>query len=213
MKFGFVSEKRKNPASLSDDLPFTEETSVVTFLSFAKLQRHLDFGHHHYEEKNAMQLARVSDRWVKRFKGTIEQRSSSCNNTANDEYSKSYLPTYLTTYLPTDLPTHLPTSLPTYLPTYLPFMMAERSLVLCLKRERILLHYQMISHLQKKHLLSRSYHLQNCSVILILDIIIMRKKMQCNLQGFLIGGLKDSKELLDKETPAAITQQMVNILN
>ena len=88
MKFGFVSEKRKNPASLSDDLPFTEEASVVTFLSFAKLQRHLDFGHHHYEKKNAMQLARVSDRWVKRFNGTIEQRSSSCNNTANGEYSK-----------------------------------------------------------------------------------------------------------------------------
>ena len=137
MKFGFVSEKRKNPASLSDDLPFTEEASVVAFLSFAKLQRHLDFGNHHYEEKNAMQLARVSDRWVKRFKGTIEQRSSSCNNTANGEYSKSYLPTYLpnylptyvttylTTYLPTDLPTYLPTYLSIYLPTYLPFMMAE----------------------------------------------------------------------------------------
>ena len=88
MKFGFVSEKRKNPASLSDDLPFTEEASVVAFLSFAKLQRHLDFGNHHYEKKNAMQLARVSDRWVKRFKGTIAQRNSSCNNTANDEYSK-----------------------------------------------------------------------------------------------------------------------------
>ena len=137
MKFGFVSGKRKNPTSLSDDLPFTEEASVVAFLSFAKLQRHLDFGHHHYEEKNAMQLARVSDRWVKRFKGTIEQRSSSCNNIANGEYYKSCLPTYLTTYLPACLPTYLPTHpptylpaclptyLPIYLPTYLPFMMAE----------------------------------------------------------------------------------------
>ena len=36
-KFGFVSEKRKNPASLSDDLPCTEEACVLMFLSFAKL--------------------------------------------------------------------------------------------------------------------------------------------------------------------------------
>ena len=54
-KCGFVSEKRTNPASLSDDLPCTEEACVLTFLSFAKLQHHLDFGHHHYEEKNATQ--------------------------------------------------------------------------------------------------------------------------------------------------------------
>ena len=128
-------------------------------------------------------------------------------------YLRTYLPTYLTTHPSTHPPTYLPTYPPTHQPTYLPFMMAKWNLVLCLKRERILLHYQMISHLQKKHLLSRSYHLRNCSVILILEIIIMRKKMQCNLQGFLIGGLKDSKELLNKEAPAAITQQMVNILN
>ena len=61
------------------------------FSSFAKLQHYLDFGHHHYEEKNAMQLARVSDKWVKRFEGTIEQRRSSYNNTANGEHSKSNL--------------------------------------------------------------------------------------------------------------------------
>ena len=79
--------KRKNPASLSDDLPCTEEECVLTFPSFAKLQCHLDFGHHH-EEKNATQLARVSDKWVKRFEGTIEQRSCSYNNTANGEHSK-----------------------------------------------------------------------------------------------------------------------------
>ena len=90
-KFGFVSEKRKNLASLSDYLPFTEEACVLTFLSFAKLQRHLDFGHHHYDEKNPMQLARVSDKWVKRLERTIEQRSSSHNNTANGEHSKSNL--------------------------------------------------------------------------------------------------------------------------
>ena len=30
--FGFVSEKRKNLASLSDYLPFTEEACVLTFL-------------------------------------------------------------------------------------------------------------------------------------------------------------------------------------
>ena len=90
-KFGFVSEKRKKPASLSDDLPCTEEACVLTFLSFAKLQRHLDFGHHHYEGKNATQHTRVSDKWVKRFEGTIEQRSSSYNNTANGEHSKSNL--------------------------------------------------------------------------------------------------------------------------
>ena len=87
----FVSEKRKNSASLSDDLPCTEEACVVTFQSFAKLQHYLDFGHHHYKEKHAIQLARVPDEWVKRFEGTIEQRCSSYNNTANGEHSKSNL--------------------------------------------------------------------------------------------------------------------------
>ena len=90
-KFGLVSEKRKNPASLSDDLPCTEEACVLMFPSFVKLQHHLDFGYHHHEGKNATRLARVSDKWVKRFEGTIEQRSSSCNNTANGEHSKSNL--------------------------------------------------------------------------------------------------------------------------
>ena len=83
-----MSEKRKSPASLSGDLSCTEEACVLMFPSFAKLQRHLDFGHHHYEEKNAMHLARVSDKWIKRFEGTIEKRSSSYNNTANGERSK-----------------------------------------------------------------------------------------------------------------------------
>ena len=90
-KFGFVSEKRKNLASLSDDLPCTEEACVLTFPSFAKLQYHLDFGHHHYEEKNTMLLTRVSDKWLKRFEGIIEQISSSYNNTANGQHSKSNL--------------------------------------------------------------------------------------------------------------------------
>ena len=90
-KFGFVSEKRKNSASLSDDLPCTEEACALTFPSFAKLQHHLDFGHHHYEDKNATQLATVPDEWIKRFEGTIEQRCSSYNNTANGEHSKSNL--------------------------------------------------------------------------------------------------------------------------
>ena len=90
-KFGFVSEKRKNSASLLDDLPCAEEACVLTFPSFAKLRRHLDFGYHHYEEKNATQFARISDKWVKRFEGTIEQRSSSYNNIANGEHSKSNL--------------------------------------------------------------------------------------------------------------------------
>ena len=53
-KFGFVSEKKKNPASLSGDLACTEEACVLTFPPFTKLQYHLDFGHHHYEGKNAM---------------------------------------------------------------------------------------------------------------------------------------------------------------
>ena len=35
-----------------------------------------------------MQHARVSDKWVKRFEGSTEQRSSSYNNTANGEHSK-----------------------------------------------------------------------------------------------------------------------------
>ena len=61
-KFGFVSEKRKNPASLSEDLPCTEEAYVLTFSSFLKLQHHLDFGPHHYEGKNAMQLAIISSK-------------------------------------------------------------------------------------------------------------------------------------------------------
>ena len=40
----------------------------------------------------------------------------------------------------------------------------ERNLVLRLKRERILLHYQMLSHVQNKHVFSRSHHVQNSSV-------------------------------------------------
>ena len=43
-------------------------------------------------------------------------------------------------------------------------MLVERNLVLCLKRERILLHYQMLSHVQNKHVFSRSHHVQNSSV-------------------------------------------------
>ena len=34
---------------------------------------------------------------------------------------------------------------------------------------------QILSHIQKRHVFSRSYHLQNCSVILILDIITMSR--------------------------------------
>ena len=71
----------------------------------------------------------------------------------------------------------------------------------------------MISHVKKKHVSSRSHHLQNCSVIMILDIAIMMKKMQRDLQAILISGLKALKELLNKEVPAIITQPMVNILN
>ena len=40
-KFGFVSEKRKNPSSLSDALPCTEQACVFTFPSSAKFQRQL----------------------------------------------------------------------------------------------------------------------------------------------------------------------------
>ena len=81
------------------------------------------------------------------------------------------------------------------------FMMVERNMVLCLKR---------------KNPASLSDDLpcteEECVLTFPLDII-MRKKMQPNFQGFLISGLKDLKEILNKEVTAIITQQMVNILN
>ena len=49
------------------------------FQSFAKLERHLNFGHHCYKERNSTQLAMVADKWVKRFEGTVEQRSSNAD--------------------------------------------------------------------------------------------------------------------------------------
>ena len=71
-KFGFICERRKNPV-LSDDFTCTEEACVLTFTSFTNLQCHLNFGRHHFEEKNKTQLAMVCDRWAKIFEGTVEQ--------------------------------------------------------------------------------------------------------------------------------------------
>ena len=43
------------------------------------MERHLNFGHHRYKERNSTQLAMVADKWVKRFEGTVEQRSSNAD--------------------------------------------------------------------------------------------------------------------------------------
>ena len=59
-------------------------------LSYVQNKHVFSSSHHvqnssvNYEEKNATQLAKLSDKWIKRFEVTIEQRSSSYNNTANN---------------------------------------------------------------------------------------------------------------------------------
>ena len=78
-KFGFVSDKKEHSATSSHKSPCTNESCILTFQSFAKLERHLNFGHHCYKERNATKLAMVADKWVKRFEGTVEQRSSNAD--------------------------------------------------------------------------------------------------------------------------------------
>ena len=78
-KFGFVSDKKEHSATSSHEFPCTDESCILTFQSFAKLERHLNFGHHCYKERNSTQLAMVADKWEKRFEGTVEQRSSNAD--------------------------------------------------------------------------------------------------------------------------------------
>ena len=78
-EFGFVSDKREHSVTSSHEFPCTNESCILTFQSFAKLERHLNFGHHCYKERNSTQLAMVADKWVKSFEGTVEQRSSNAD--------------------------------------------------------------------------------------------------------------------------------------
>ena len=75
----FVSDKKEHSATSSHEFPCTDESCNLTFQSFAKLERHLNFGYHCYKERNSTQLAMVADKWVKRFGGTVEQRSSNAD--------------------------------------------------------------------------------------------------------------------------------------
>ena len=52
---------------------------MQSFQSFAKLERHLNFENQCYKERISTQLAMVADKWVKRFEGTVEQRSSNAD--------------------------------------------------------------------------------------------------------------------------------------
>ena len=74
----------------------------------------------------------------------------------------------------------------------------ERNLVLRLKRERILLHYQMLSHVQNKHVFSSSHHVQNSSVNYEEKNATQLAKLS---DKWII-------KLLNKEVPAIITQQI-----
>ena len=71
--------KKEHSATSLHEFPCTNESCILTFQSFAKLERHLNFGHHRYKERNSTQLAMVADKWVKRFEGTVEQRSSNAD--------------------------------------------------------------------------------------------------------------------------------------
>ena len=44
-KFGFVSDKKEHSATSPHEFPCTDESCILTFQSFAKLERHLNFGH------------------------------------------------------------------------------------------------------------------------------------------------------------------------
>ena len=76
--------KKEHSAISSHEFPCTDESCILTFQSFAKLERHLNFGHHRYKERNSTQLAMVADKWVKRFEGTVEQRSSNADKINED---------------------------------------------------------------------------------------------------------------------------------
>ena len=67
------------------------------------------------------------------------------------------------------------------------FMRVETNLVLYLKEERILFH-QMIFPVQKKHVCLCLHHLQNCSIISILDVVNSKRKVRLNLQWCVIDG-------------------------
>ena len=78
-KIDFASDKKEHSATSWHEFPCTDESCILTFQSFAKLERHLNFGHHRYKERNSTQLAMVANKWEKRFEGTVEQRSSNAD--------------------------------------------------------------------------------------------------------------------------------------
>ena len=50
-KIDFVSNKKELSATSSHEFPCTDESCILTFQSFAKLERHLNFRHHRYKER------------------------------------------------------------------------------------------------------------------------------------------------------------------
>ena len=82
---------KKHSATSSHEFPCTNESCILIFQSFAKLERHLNFEHHRYKERNSTQLAMVADKWVKSFEGTVEQRSSNADKINEDRQLESNL--------------------------------------------------------------------------------------------------------------------------
>ena len=82
---------KKHSAKSSHEFPCTDESCILTFQSFAKLGRQLNFGHHRYKERNSTQLAMIADKWVKRFEGTVEKRSSNADKINEGQQLESNL--------------------------------------------------------------------------------------------------------------------------
>ena len=49
-------------------------TCILRFRSLDKLERHLNYGRHKFEESKQTQLSRVTDNWVQQFQEGSNQR-------------------------------------------------------------------------------------------------------------------------------------------
>ena len=79
-RFGAVSLQTNDEI----DIPCSDKCCILSFNSFEKLEKHLNFGQHKYETEIRTQLSKVADKWVKRF----EQNTSSSAGVESTSTSK-----------------------------------------------------------------------------------------------------------------------------
>lgn len=64
----------------SPDISCTMDACILRFPTLEKLERHLSYGRHKYEETKQTQLSKVTDNWVQRFQeGSIQQQMTLAN--------------------------------------------------------------------------------------------------------------------------------------